>query len=139
MDEESIGFAARQIQSRTASLIWNQKNRAAEGIRKLAQAIIAMGQKLEEQDQKRLSGFTMKAAAKVDEFGRSVREKEVDQLIGDVRRLGKEHPVILWSGAFALGFLLARVVFAPGRKKGAVSPQDVDLMPADEELWGKGI
>ncbi len=139
MDEESIQFAAQQMQSRTVSLISNQKNKAAEGIEKLAQAIKAMGQKLEEQDQKRFSDLTLKAAVKVDEFGRSIREKEVEELLGDVKRLAREHPVILCGSAFALGFVLSRFVFPPAEKKEAASIAEIDRMPEDEELWEKGI
>jgi hypothetical protein len=139
MDQESIHFTAQEIRGRTASLISQQKNRAAEGIRKLARAITAMGQKLDDQDQKRLSDITIRTAAKVDDLGRSLREKEMEQLIGGIRRLGKEHPVLLWSGAFALGFVLARLIFSAGEKKRALSPEDMGMMPEDEELWEKGI
>jgi hypothetical protein len=139
MDQESIQFAAQEIRGRTASLISNQKNNAAEGIRKLARAITAMGQKLDDQEQKKLSDITIRAATKVDDFGRSLREKEMGELIGDVRRLGKEHPVVFWSGAFALGFVVARLIFSLGEKKRALSSEDMGTMPEDEEFWEKGI
>ncbi len=138
MDEQNIRFTAEQIENRTAALIANRKHRAGEGIRKVAQAIFSMGEKFGEQDQRRLSEISAKAAAKVDAFGRAVQEKEIEELIGDAKRMGKEHPVILWGGALVLGFFLARFFFRPGEKRGTGSPGEADVF-ADEEFWEKGI
>ena len=135
---EETRFAVEQVAGRAQTLIMNEKNRAAEGIGKLAQAVRAMAQKLDEQGQKKFSDLAMKTAEKVEDFGRSVREKELKQLLADTKRFGKEHPLIFWGSAFAAGFLLARLLM-PTPRKSDDRRDDLDLLAEDEEFWRQGI
>ena len=135
---EEIGFAVAQVTGKAKTLLNNEKNRAAEGIGKLAQAVRAMAQKLDDQGQKKFADLAVKTAGKVDDFGRSVRSKEVKELLADIKRFGKEHPVVFWGSAFALGFLLARFLM-PTERKSQDRREDLDLLAEDEEFWKQGI
>lgn len=103
---------------------------------KVAQALKAAAQKLDEQDQSKLSNYTTKAAGKLEELSHYLLGKDIHQLFDDTKRFGKEHPALLCGSAFAVGFLVARF-FKHAQKKRQI-PQD-DLSPEDELFWEKGV
>jgi hypothetical protein len=55
-----------------------------------------------------VSEYTEKAAELVEGFSGYLREKNVDQLLGEVERFARRQAALFVGGAFALGFLASR-------------------------------
>ncbi len=103
--------------------VWgDQKDRVADGLGKVAQALTATAQKLQEQDQSKVASYFAKAAEKAGEASHYLREKDMHQLFDDTKGFGKRHPAVVWGTAFAIGFLVARFL-KPSQKKRQI-PQD---------------
>jgi hypothetical protein len=86
-----------------------EKHRVASGLRTFADALRHGSQDLgPEQDQFRplLSG----AAERVERFSEMLESRDIDTLTRDARRFANEHQALFAGGAFALGFLGARLL-----------------------------
>jgi hypothetical protein len=96
--------ARQQAQARAAG----QKERAADSLGRVAQALRQSSQQLRDQDQGTLAQYTEKAADQVERFSGALRNKDVNQLVGEAEHFARQQPGIFLGGAFALGLLAAR-------------------------------
>jgi hypothetical protein len=105
-----------QAQEKAKSALADQKSQAVEGLGSVAQAIRQTGENLRQQDQSTfVAQYADKVADQVDRFSNHLRDKNVEQLIGDAQDLARRQPGIFIGGAFALGVFLARFIKSSSR------------------------
>ncbi|MGL6042334.1 MAG: hypothetical protein ACRC1J_00255 [Sandaracinobacteroides sp.] len=94
------------------------KDMAAEAMTGLADAARQMAGKLEEGtgdgNSAKAAEFARKAADGMDRFSTKLREKEVDEIADDARKMVRQNPAIAVGAAAVIGFALARFLKGSG-------------------------
>ncbi len=110
--EQKAGQVADQARQKAKGQLSTQKERAAGTLGSVAQALRQSGQHLqEEQDQgqqQEVGQYTERAADQLERFSGHLRERNVDQLIGEAEDFARKRPALFLGGAFALGLLGTR-------------------------------
>ncbi|MFB3926624.1 MAG: hypothetical protein ACE14T_11280 [Syntrophales bacterium] len=101
-----------KVRREAKSILVTRKGRASEHLEKIAQALKKTGQQLREQDLASVAWHAERAAENIERVSRLIRHKDVDELIAKTEDMTRRRPVLLLAGAFALGFLLARMAMA---------------------------
>ena len=84
------------------------KDRAAQGLDTVADALRHTGQHLRLQDQPVLPEYIDRVAEGVQAASGYLRERELSSLISDVENFARREPALFFGGAFALGLLGGR-------------------------------
>lgn len=90
---------------------------AADSLDKLADGARAAATELEDDDAGQLSHYVADAAERMSALSGSLRDKSVDELMGDLTRFAREQPAMFLSGSVAIGFGLARFARASGSRR----------------------
>lgn len=106
--QQAARTVAGQARQQVASQLGGQKNRAAEGLNSVVQALRQTSQTLGEQDQVGITHYIDRAAAQVEQFSAYLQRRDTGQLINDVERFARRQPALFLGGAFVLGVLGAR-------------------------------
>lgn len=121
----TLDTAREQVTSRVAG----QKDRAAEGLSTVAQALRQTGNQLREQDQQGLTDYIDRAASQVERFSTYLQNNHVGQLVDDVEHFARRQPALFLGGAFVLGLLGARFL-----KSSRPQPQYGDRYPGGSSM-----
>ncbi|HEU5012632.1 MAG TPA: hypothetical protein VFT66_08820 [Roseiflexaceae bacterium] len=106
--KETAGQIADQARQQATSRIADQKDRAAEGLTGVAQALRQTSQQLNDHDQSGFTTYIDSAANQVERVSHYLRDKDVGELIDDVEYYARREPALFVGGAFVLGLLGAR-------------------------------
>lgn len=106
--ERRAGKAASRARAKIQTIISERKNRTAERIGAVSDALRTASQRLRDQNQEAVAGYTDRAAARVDRFTGYLKSREAEQMINDAEDYIRSRPVLVIGGAFAAGFLAAR-------------------------------
>jgi hypothetical protein len=101
------GFVDK-LRSGATTQLNNQKDRATDGLGSMVQAVRNSTQQLREQNHDTIAGYVEQAADQIDKLSRTLRDKDIGQLMGEVQRFSKRQPAAFIGGAFALGLIAAR-------------------------------
>jgi hypothetical protein len=108
--------------AQVAGLLDQQVEAGADLVSAVASSLKAAADNLED-NAPQLSGLALAAADRVEEFSDTIR----DQTAGDLFRAGSDfarrRPAVVFGAAAVLGFLLYRVVNAPGEGRAAADRQ----------------
>lgn len=99
-----VDQARQQVSSRLAG----QKDRAAEGLTSVAQALRQTGQELRKQDELGVTSYIDRAVSQVERLSSYLQDNEIGQLVDDVEQFARRQPALFLGGAFVLGLLGAR-------------------------------
>lgn len=124
--KEAVGQAANQAKEQVSSRLATQKDRAAESLGGVAQALRTSGQQLREQDQMGVTDYIDQIANQVERFSGYIRGHDVGELVGDVERFARRQPGLFLGGAFVLGLLGARFLKSSAPQR---SPYQTGLYP----------
>jgi ElaB/YqjD/DUF883 family membrane-anchored ribosome-binding protein len=113
-DPGSTGTQGRQDVSQRATEFSEQtRSKADEGMNKAAESMEGTAGKLRERAES-MGGMQAKAGEKVadgmEKTAGYLREKDTQQIMDDVEKYVKEHPVQAVAGALVGGFLIARIL-----------------------------
>jgi uncharacterized protein YjbJ (UPF0337 family) len=108
--QQRAGQAVDTARHQVASQVSSQKDRAAEGLGSVAQALRQTGQQLREQDQIGVTQYIDRAADQVDRISGYLGRRDVGQLVDDVEDFARRQPALFLGGAFVLGLLGARFI-----------------------------
>jgi hypothetical protein len=114
--KETAGQVAGQVQEKAKSQIETQKDRAAEGISSMAQALRQTGQQLRDQDQTPVAQYADTAADQIERVSNFLRERDLNDIVVEVERFARRQPALFLGGAFALGLLGARFIKSSGEQ-----------------------
>jgi hypothetical protein len=104
--QQAAGLASR-AKDEGKSALSQQKEGAAEQVTGVAQALRTTADELNQQNPQ-VGRFVSYAAERLEGFGEQLRRRDLDTLIDDASRWGRESPVALFAGSIAVGFLLSR-------------------------------
>lgn len=117
-DTESRGLVSRVTGSATKQLT-AQKDRAADGIGSVTQALRQSTQHLRDDQHETIAQYVERAADQIDRWCDRVREKDVTEVFDDVQQLARRRPAVFVGSAFALGLLGARFLKSSRDSDGA--------------------
>lgn len=107
--QQYAGKAVSVVRDRVKTQIGQQKDHFAGGITDLAQVVRESGDKLREQGLGSLTGpYIDQAAQTLTDFGTSIQQKDVDQVIRETEDFARIQPAIFLGAAATLGFVAAR-------------------------------
>lgn len=96
--------ATQQVKSGVAT----GKNRAADALGGVAQSLLYSSQQLRDQDQPKVSQYAERAAHKVDELAKYLRNTSPGEMADRVEDFARREPALFLGGLFAVGFIGAR-------------------------------
>lgn len=105
---QQAGRLLDQVRDQMKSRASGQKEQATGGLATIAQALRQTGQQLQEQSQTTVGQFADRAAEPVETLAGYLRDRNVDQLIGEAEGFARRQPALFLGGAFVLGLLSAR-------------------------------
>lgn len=122
-----------QVRQKATSQINEQKNRATDGLGGVAQAVRQSTQQLRDQHHDTVAEVVERFADQIDRFSNHLRERDLDQLVGEAQKLAKSNPSMFIGTSFAAGLVAARFIKAarPEPSSGAGSGRG-------SESWGTG-
>jgi len=106
--KQTAGEVVDSVKQQASARLSNQIGAAAESIGKASEALQGVGKQLREQDQAPIAQYADQAAQQVQRASEYLRGKDLDQLIAEAERVGRQQPALFVGGAFALGLLAAR-------------------------------
>ena len=108
----SEGTGARGVMDRVregaSSQISDQKERATDGLTRLAQAVRQSTQSLRDHQQGTVAQYVDRAADRIEEFSTRLRDRDLGELVRDAERFARRQPAVFIGAAFAAGVLAAR-------------------------------
>jgi hypothetical protein len=132
--KETVSNVAGQAGNKITSRLDAQKDRAADGLNRVAQALRQAGQQLREQDQAGAAHEYLDSATnQVERVVDYVRSTDVRQMVGQVEQFARRQPALFFGGAFVLGLLGARFLRSSGQNNTAYdgpTPRDESLVPS---------
>lgn len=91
--------------------------RAADGVGDFAEAVGSAASRLSELQHEGLADYANKLSAQLSEVSSRLRDKNVDELAGDVRRLAERNPALFLLGSVAIGIGLSRFAKASAERR----------------------
>jgi hypothetical protein len=113
--QQKMGDAVDQAKETVTSRASQQKDRAAEGLHTVADAIRQTGDSLRQQDQGFVADYAESAASYIERASGYLQERDFNQLAGEVERFARRSPALFLGSAFALGWAAARFLKSSSR------------------------
>jgi hypothetical protein len=113
---EQTGQAVDQVRGNAFQMMDQQKQRAADGLGSVAQALHQTGDNLSNGQQDALGQYAHRAADTVDQFSQQLRNKSADQLLSEAEDFARREPEVFLGGAVLLGLLASRFFKASSRR-----------------------
>ena len=106
--QDKASQVAGQATDRAQSMLEGRKQQGADSIASVAQALRQTGQTLRDQDQGTVAQVADRAADQVERFSGYLRERNVNDIVGEVEGMARSNPAVFLGGAFAVGVFLGR-------------------------------
>jgi hypothetical protein len=97
-----------KVKEGTVSQLTKQKDRTSDGIGSVVTAVRHSTQELREQQHDTIAEYVEEAAAQLERFSRTLKDKNVSQLLEDGQRFARRNPALFIGGSFVVGMLSAR-------------------------------
>jgi len=102
--------AKAKVQEKARSFFSDGKGQVSESLGSVARAFRHTGEQLRGQNYSSVAGYADQAAEGIERIAGYLRDKNVDELLDEAQDLARRQPMLLLAGAFAVGFIMARVV-----------------------------
>jgi hypothetical protein len=116
--------AAEEIKVRGKDKLETGKKTAAQGIEQLAGVLDEATESLERSDQQSLAGYAQELAGSIRSFAGNLRDRSVDDLIGETQTLARRNPTLFFFGSVAVGIALSRFLKASGERESSRFPDN---------------
>ena len=100
------------MRDKATSQLNEQKTRATDSLGNVAQAVRQSTQHLREQQYDTVAQFVERAADQIERFSNHLRERDLNQLVGEAQRFARQQPAVFIGSSFAAGMLAARFIKA---------------------------
>ena len=107
-----------QVKDKATSQIQAQKERATVGLGSVADAVRQTGRQLRDHQQDGVAEMVEGAAAQLERFSNHLKDRNLDELVGDAQRLARQQPALFIGSSFAAGLLAARFIKASSPSRG---------------------
>lgn len=111
---EQGGALRGQAQAKAREYAEQGKTKATDTLDGISRFINETAQSLDEQLGADLGEYVHRAADAVSEFAENLKQKDVDELLGDAREIVRRNPALAVGAAAAAGFVLVRLLKAAG-------------------------
>jgi hypothetical protein len=117
--------------SAAATMLDEQKQRAAERVGGIAEAVRCAARSLDRSEDRAIAGWADQAAGRVEGFSRLIGERRWSDIAADTADFARRQPMLFVLGAAATGFLAGRLLSLPAdrRQPKPTIPQTPDLSP----------
>lgn len=95
------------IRQQANSRLSSQKGRAADSLGSVVEAIRQTGQQLKDKNGT-LAGYADNAATQVERFASSLRDRDVSDIVDDVKMFAQRRPAVFLGTGVAIGLIAAR-------------------------------
>jgi len=113
--QEKVGEVTGKVKEQATSQISSQKDRAAEGLGNVAQAIRQTGDQLRQNEQAApVAQYTDQLAQGVEMASNYLRNHSLNDIVGEVERFARREPALFLGGALTLGLLGGRFLRSSG-------------------------
>ena len=99
--------AARQARDAAHSIMQRQKDYGADQMDGIARAAHGAAHELEEQ-LPMAADYVRDAAQRLERASASLRERDVDDILGSIAQFARSQPAVLFGGAIVAGFAISR-------------------------------
>lgn len=106
--KEQAKQKAREVKERGKERVEEQAERAASGVDDLADAVESAASRLSELEHQGLADYASQLATSLGDMSGKLRDKNVDELAGDVRTIAHRNPALFVLGSIAVGIGLSR-------------------------------
>ncbi len=133
---------AQEAAGRIQLQVHGQKGQIADAVSTAAQALRQTGDQLRGQNQGAVAEYFDGAAEQVNRLSRSVRDRDVGQLIGEVERFARRQPGLFAGSAFAIGLIGARFLKSSSeasRGSGTTGSMIQERGGSGTEIYGPGF
>jgi hypothetical protein len=124
--QEHAGAVWNSTRDSARSLIGEQQRAAAGGLGDFAQALRKVAQELGDKGnsgpQSSTARLVQSAADGLERFSGSLKEKDLNGLVGEVETFARRQPVAFFGAAVAAGFLAVRFLKSSNQARQAQSP-----------------
>jgi hypothetical protein len=123
--KDKASQAAEQIKARGKDKLETGKKTAAAGMEQLAGVLDEATESLERSEQQSLAGYAQELAGSVRSFANNLRDRSVDDLIGETQTLARRNPTLFFFGSVAVGIALSRFVKASAERESSRFPDNI--------------
>jgi hypothetical protein len=112
---ETTGDTTRivdQVKDKAASQLNAQKQRATEGLGSVASAVRHTTERLRAEQHDTVAAFVERAADQIERFSNHLRDRDLNELVGEAQRFARQQPAVFIGSSFAAGLLAARFIKA---------------------------
>jgi hypothetical protein len=95
------------IQQQATSALSSQKDRAADSIKTVIDAVRQTGESLRDKNGT-IAGYADSAASQLERFSTQLRDRDVSELMDEVSAFARRQPALFIGGGVALGLVAAR-------------------------------
>jgi len=103
------------------SRLGSQKDQMAGTVGSVARAFRETSKQLQQGDDQFVAEYFDGAAERIEQFSSQLRQRSVDELIGDAESFARRQPAIFLGGAFFLGAMAARFLKSSRPAPGAMA------------------
>jgi len=97
-----------KLRDGAVSQLNTQKNRTTDGIASVVGAVRHSTQQLRNDHHEQIADYVERAAAQIDRFTSTLKNKDTAELLGDAQRFARRNPAVFIGTAFAVGLTAAR-------------------------------
>ncbi len=108
--QQQAGSVAQQVQGQARSQLAAQKDNVANSLSGLAQAARQIGDQMRQSGQAPLAHYADTTADQIQQTADYLRNRTLDQLIGDIENFARRQPAVFIAGGLVLGMLAARFI-----------------------------
>lgn len=105
--QKQAGAAAERVKSKARDIAEQQKSAGADQIGGVADAMETAAVELGRQ-MPLAAGYVKDVAKQLDAVASALRERSVDDMLGNAADFARKQPVLFFAGAMAAGFALSR-------------------------------
>lgn len=106
--KEEARSAAEAQKERALRMASEQKSRAIGKVNALADALKASGEQLRQKQEGQMADYVERASDKLNSYAEMLRDRDIQDMLHEARRMARRNPSLFLGGAFALGFALTR-------------------------------
>ena len=101
-----------QVKDKAAAQLNAQKQRATDGLGSVASAVRQTTERLRAEQHDTVAAFVERAADQIERFSNHLRDRDLNELVGEAQRFARQQPAVFIGSSFAAGLLAARFIKA---------------------------
>jgi ElaB/YqjD/DUF883 family membrane-anchored ribosome-binding protein len=113
--QRQVGRLGEQMREAAQSLLDEQKERVAAAVHSIADMLRRTADTLESENNAAAADYAGRAAAQIDRFSATVREREFAEMVASTEAFARRQPALFVAGAVAAGFVIGRLLARPPR------------------------